>query len=1211
MTLAKSRTLRVALEALVGLVLGLLILASVGIYVLSRGPISVSALTPMIEQALNTEESPYHVTLEDTRIVWGGWDRAVDVIASNVTIKAPGAPPLAVLQKVSVGLSFKALLSGDVRLRVLEVLSPKITLLRNPDGTLAITVDTLDAEQDDPPIDDKPWIRVPHADDEGILPRNVIDALTAGISDGSALSSLELFRVVNAEVRIIDRSLGETLWLHSTYLDIARSDDGLIAQLAGALAARGNQTPVRASINVIPEDGLIDLRTSVTGLDTDLPIRYFPELAFYLPDMTVSGTIGAAFDLAGNLDQIDLELASAAGAINLVSEIHGDLPAMTVFASFESFDTAQWLAGLYEAGPALAYLPRVPITGTATVTLDSTATPIEVKADIASDIGGIVVNAMRNQVSQAFSGTVDLSDIKPDLIADSATALAQLSAIQTPISGKIEFVLDQDWMPVSGRVDATFGAGGVSVPGIAETLPDLSKGELAARMESQTGPFVLETANLSFGDISTALSGSVELDDKDATVTVNGLVLDMPMNQLSRFWPEALASDARSWVTGNIPEADVHQAGLAAVLKLPDLDTDKLEIISLSGGISFDEAEVHYLRPLTPVTGVSGFASYSASEFDIDIFSGALEDARIQTGRIEIDGLDISDETIDIKIALETPLPTAMTLLDTEPRRYIQKIGLDATGITGSATANVYFQFPLLNDLKDEQIIYGADAVFTDITVPRADINAIVTAETAKFDLVPGQMTIVGDMQVDGTPAQIVWTENFAEAATQTRSLSVNTVADISETQRFGIDLTNHAVGRAGMKLTYLSFASGAQSLGLSANLRDAVLTADQVGWRKESGVASDLSMQLAIQPDGRLSFESFVIDGGDDHYLEASVEALPGFADLTFARFDAVRFGRTDITASIDNIDGLYTIDLQGPTLDVASFLHDEDAEEDAPDPDAPPVTEPRLRIHGEVGQLIDGTERQVQEAIFALNLNGEEIDLLTLQGIVGDGRNVDVNYTPTVNGGHQLFVLAEDTGMALAAADLTGRLEGGTLLIDGLSTDADAPMNGNITIRDFQIKEAPALARLLEVISVTGILSALSNEGLPFNSMTADFSAKDDVIKITNGAARSSSIGISFQGKLDRATDTIDLNGDIAVSDIFSRTIGQLPLIDLLVGDGLIGATYSMTGPTGDPDVSVNPLSVIAPGFLRKVFGEGDPDAPKQPPPPPPNPDDNNRGN
>ncbi len=39
---------------------------------------------------------------------------------------------------------------------------------------------------------------------------------------------------------------------------------------------------------------------------------------------------------------------------------------------------------------------------------------------------------------------------------------------------------------------------------------------------------------------------------------------------------------------------------------------------------------------------------------------------------------------------------------------------------------------------------------------------------------------------------------------------------------------------------------------------------------------------------------------------------------------------------------------------------------------------------------------------------------------------------------------------------------------------------------------------------------------------------------------------------------------------------------------GEGIIAATYKIQGPQSDPSISVNPLAVLAPGILRKIFFE-----------------------
>src|SRR3546814_2277527 len=45
---------------------------------------------------------------------------------------------------------------------------------------------------------------------------------------------------------------------------------------------------------------------------------------------------------------------------------------------------------------------------------------------------------------------------------------------------------------------------------------------------------------------------------------------------------------------------------------------------------------------------------------------------------------------------------------------------------------------------------------------------------------------------------------------------------------------------------------------------------------------------------------------------------------------------------------------------------------------------------------------------------------------------------------------------------------------------------------------------------------------------------------------------------------------------------------------GEGLISVVYTVDGPTDDPDVSVNPLSALTPGFLRNIFTAGSGDEP-----------------
>jgi hypothetical protein len=57
-----------------------------------------------------------------------------------------------------------------------------------------------------------------------------------------------------------------------------------------------------------------------------------------------------------------------------------------------------------------------------------------------------------------------------------------------------------------------------------------------------------------------------------------------------------------------------------------------------------------------------------------------------------------------------------------------------------------------------------------------------------------------------------------------------------------------------------------------------------------------------------------------------------------------------------------------------------------------------------------------------------------------------------------------------------------------------------------------------------------------------------------------------------------------------MFNSILGNFPFLkDIFVGEeggGVFAINYTLVGPLDDPVVTVNPLSVMAPGFLRKLF-------------------------
>ena len=161
-------------------------------------------------------------------------------------------------------------------------------------------------------------------------------------------------------------------------------------------------------------------------------------------------------------------------------------------------------------------------------------------------------------------------------------------------------------------------------------------------------------------------------------------------------------------------------------------------------------------------------------------------------------------------------------------------------------------------------------------------------------------------------------------------------------------------------------------------------------------------------------------------------------------------------------------------------------------------------------------------------------------------------------------------------------------------------------MAVDDFQMVKAPFLAKLLSVASLTGILDALTGQGISFSRADVPFVKTGDDLVLKQARAHGSAIGFTADGRIDLDKDTLDLNGTVVPAYSLNSVFADIPILGALLvpekGSGLFAATYSMKGPIENPDVSVNPLATLTPGFLRGLFNIFDAkEKPKEPPKPP----------
>jgi hypothetical protein len=200
--------------------------------------------------------------------------------------------------------------------------------------------------------------------------------------------------------------------------------------------------------------------------------------------------------------------------------------------------------------------------------------------------------------------------------------------------------------------------------------------------------------------------------------------------------------------------------------------------------------------------------------------------------------------------------------------------------------------------------------------------------------------------------------------------------------------------------------------------------------------------------------------------------------------------------------------------------------------------------------------------------------------------GRNATLfgDVRATRSGSPALFVTADDAGALFRFTDTYSKIVGGrmTVVMDPPTSDP-SPKNGRLTIENFAVRGEAALDRV-----VSGAPDGRTT-GVDFSTMQVDFTRAPGQMSIRDGVVRGPVIGATIDGAIDYRTNRVRMRGTLVPLYGVNNMFGQLPIVGMFLGgskEGLVGITYEVVGPVGAPVLRVNPISAVAPGFIRKFF-------------------------
>jgi len=720
---------------------------------------------------------------------------------------------------------------------------------------------------------------------------------------------------------------------------------------------------------------------------------------------------------------------------------------------------------------------------------------------------------------------------------------------------------------------------------------EIEAAELDFRLSLE--PFALQLGRVDITDRGRVLTGrgEVSVGEKGWAVAMDGELDGIAVDRVKELWPVSVKPKTRKWIGENVRAGRITDA--SAAVRLAQGDAPKLYL-----SFDFADANARFLRHMPLIKNGKGHASLVKDRFVLVIDDGTV--TAPQGGDVTVAGTSFiipdtrakPDPPAVVRLRVDASVQAALSLLDRPPLEVMKKTGLPVDLASGSVKADGTIAFPLKKNAPIEEVRFDVAGVVTDAFTSTLVRGREMAAERLDLIASDSEISLSGTGTFDTVPVDVTWKQAIGRrGAALPGRVTAQAQITPQALDAFGIALPRGMwQGQAAAEISINLVKDTPPQLVLTSDLQGAQLAIPEVKWSKPA--QADARLSLAVTLGAAPKVDAIELDGAG---LFARGElSLTADQQLQRLRLNELRLGDW-LDAPVDLIGrgkGVpLGVEIRGGTVDLRRAEFGSSANTTS---QGSPL---RIRLD----------RLQVTDTIAITDLRG---DFSTAGGMSGQfegdingGASISGAVTPR-SGRSAIRVQADDAGRVLAAAGVTQQARGGRVDLELVPIGTEGAFDGTLSIKDTRITEAPAIAALLNSISVVGLIDELNGDGIRFSEIDADFRLAPAQITLRQASAVGASMGLSMDGVFVPDTGSIQMQG--VISPIYM--VNAIGSVLTRPGEGLFGFNYSITGTTTEPEVFVNPLTALVPGMFRNIFRtaqpevpleDGEPEPPKRAPP------------
>ena len=722
---------------------------------------------------------------------------------------------------------------------------------------------------------------------------------------------------------------------------------------------------------------------------------------------------------------------------------------------------------------------------------------------------------------------------------------------------------------------------------------------IEARARGGDGALVLEQLKLVGPTLDVALEGTYGSAADPKALSVKGQARKTAARTALRLWPNAVVPKVRAYLVANLRGGSADLIDVAVALSGADLTNavgdGPIPDSAVKVAFAVSGAELKIADGLPPVSALaaSGLATGTKAEV-------RAPSARVQMpeGRV----LDVLDGTFDVPDVWSKEAPAAIALrleggadalgalLNSPLLQGVSGVDLDPAGIKGRAALRVGLNLPLKKVPRMDDLPLRISGRIGDLSIEKAFGKERLDGANLDLRYANGSVAMKGEGRLWGVPASIEVRQPKAVAG----EAFVSFVLDDAARARKGISFGQQLTGPVPVKVALPLGPNAKAGAKVEVDLTRAVIDNLVPGWVKPTGRPGKLSF---LVPEGSTELREFVLDSGTVQMRGAvtlSAEGQLEKADLSSFKLSP----GDDMRVQLERGGGAYKVAVRGPVADARPFIRSltspgsgKEAKETKDSRD--------VDLDVSTNILTGFNDEALTAATFKATIRHQEMKQFQFSGKLRSAP-VTAQLARFDRGAPVLVLESGDAGATLRFVDLYRRMHGGALSVQ--VTTGEGPQRGVVTIDGFTLRNEPALKR----IASTQVQAAMPEDRatsmqmprfdvseVEFTRLRAEFGRTASRLEFRDGVVYGSQVGFKGAGWIDYGRDRTDISGTFVPAYGLNNAFAQVPLFGPILGggknEGLFAVNFRISGLASQPTLTVNPLSAVAPGFLRKLFGAG----------------------